>query len=689
MKNKLLLAVIIATVTSSTLLLAQATRSSEAQFKAAQHEEEVVGDLKGAIELYRTIAQSGDRALAARALVRMAGCHQKLGNAEARTIYERVIRDFGDQKDAVAMARARLGGANSGARATGDRVVKAGADITWGDGRVSPDGRFISYTDWNLTGNLILHDLVVGTDRPLTGNKDWSVGNAYSSTFSRDGRQVAYGWRTYSQPAFTNELRIMSVEGAGIPQPRRVYASDEIDFFNPTDWSPDDKSLAVLVTRKDQSGLIAIIGVQDGSFRGLKTVGWRGPKKMFFSPDGRYLAYDLPANDAEAQRDVFIIAVDGSSETPAVQHPGDDVVMGWSLDGSRLLFASDRTNAVALWTQPVTDGKPRGAPALLKPDIGSVLSQGLTASGTLHIVRDASTLSLQVAPIDLEAGRLLGPAVLENFRSGRPDWSADGKQLAYKSTTANGLQAVSIRSVESGRVRELRPALLYINEPRWLPDSRSLVVFGRDFKGHGAIYRIDAETGKASVIADADLCRVQVSPDGKKIYYEVGRVTLGSGPQRLFEHHLSSGDTRELFTRPDGGGNVELSPDGRFLALVVVDPKTKTTTLTVRPVAGGEPRALFHVNHPDRLEGYGGMSWTPDSQAVIVVNATGDRFEPKDLWLVPVTGGKARKLDIDIRGWKALGIRLQPDGKQIAFFTGQDLREVWALENVLQATLAR
>ena len=134
------------------------------------------------------------------------------------------------------------------------------------------------------------------------------------------------------------------------------------------------------------------------------------PQEGVLLADGKYLAYDLPASDAEAQRDVFIIAVDGSRETSAVQHPADDVLMGWSLDASRLLFASDRTGAVALWAQPVTDGTPHGAPGLLKPDIGSVLSQGLTASGTLHIVRDAGTLSLQVAPIDLEAGRLAGAA---------------------------------------------------------------------------------------------------------------------------------------------------------------------------------------------------------------------------------------------------------------------------------------
>ena len=57
---------------------------------------------------------------------------------------------------------------------------------------------------------------------------------------------------------------------------------------------------------------------------------------------------------------------------------------------------------------------------------------------------------------------------------------------------------------------------------------------------------------------------------------------------------------------------------------------------------------------------------------------------------MPVNGRNARKLDIDIRGWvTGAGLRLHPDGKQIAFFSGQDSREVWALANVLVATSAR
>ena len=71
---------------------------------------------------------------------------------------------------------------------------------------------------------------------------------------------------------------------------------------------------------------------------------------MFFSPDGRDLAYDLPASDTSHQRDVFVLAVDASREIPVVVHSSNDVVMGWSPDGRQLLFASDRrSGAMGLW----------------------------------------------------------------------------------------------------------------------------------------------------------------------------------------------------------------------------------------------------------------------------------------------------------------------------------------------------
>src|SRR5690348_2332255 len=83
--------------------LGQGPRPQDVELQAAQRTEAVDGRLDEAIDQYRAITTkyTSDRAVVATALVRMAGCYQKLGDAKARTIYERVVREFGDQQEAV------------------------------------------------------------------------------------------------------------------------------------------------------------------------------------------------------------------------------------------------------------------------------------------------------------------------------------------------------------------------------------------------------------------------------------------------------------------------------------------------------------------------------------------------------------------------------------------------------------
>ncbi len=73
---------------------------------------------------------------------------------------------------------------------------------------LSPDGRYISYPDWN-TGDLAIHDMVTGKDRRLTNKGSWAVSNdnAGYSLFSPDGKQVAYTWRIWAKNQ--TELRII------------------------------------------------------------------------------------------------------------------------------------------------------------------------------------------------------------------------------------------------------------------------------------------------------------------------------------------------------------------------------------------------------------------------------------------------------------------------------------------------
>ena len=97
----------------------------DVDLQRAIQKETVSGDLKAAIEDYRKIvARAGsDRSVAAKALVHMAECYAKLGDIESRKIYERVAKEYADQKQAATVARARLGGANSPVTAKGDRAV--------------------------------------------------------------------------------------------------------------------------------------------------------------------------------------------------------------------------------------------------------------------------------------------------------------------------------------------------------------------------------------------------------------------------------------------------------------------------------------------------------------------------------------------------------------------------------------
>src|SRR6266542_325197 len=88
---------------------ATAQKTPESMLGAALHQEEVQGDLKGAIAAYQKVVVAAlgvSRKTTAEALVRMGQCYEKLGDSESRKAYERVVRDYADQKEAAAIARA-------------------------------------------------------------------------------------------------------------------------------------------------------------------------------------------------------------------------------------------------------------------------------------------------------------------------------------------------------------------------------------------------------------------------------------------------------------------------------------------------------------------------------------------------------------------------------------------------------
>jgi hypothetical protein len=80
-------------------------QSPEALFKQAVQLESVDGDLGAAIKLYNRISQGADKALAAKSLLRLAQCYERLGGSRAKQVYERIVRQFPTQSPEADRAR--------------------------------------------------------------------------------------------------------------------------------------------------------------------------------------------------------------------------------------------------------------------------------------------------------------------------------------------------------------------------------------------------------------------------------------------------------------------------------------------------------------------------------------------------------------------------------------------------------
>lgn len=665
----------------------QSTAPAEKLLASAQHKAAIEGDLKGAIEDYKkAIAAAGNqRALVARALLRMAECHQQLGDAEAQGIYERLLRDYADQEDIAAMARARRTVSAGGYVVKGDRSLWSGADAD-GFGTVSSDGRHLTYTDWANGAQLAIRNLSTGESRRLTDGG----GTTQFSAMSKDGKQVAYQWWLPNKPPErpADQLRVARLNGASISDIRPLLDNPDIIGAAPYDWSPDNNLIAVVLGRRDGTKQIALVDAHTGSLRILKSLDWKEPTKIFFSPDGRYLAYDLMTSDAHDERHLFTMAVDGSREVVAVAHPSQNVVMGWSPDGTQLLFASNRSGSFGLWSIAMIDGRPTGTLALLKPDIAASWSLGLTATGTMLVWKYASPVFVQVSSVDLTIGKLTSnPQNFQQFITsrGRPEWSATGDRIAYQSCDPLGAGPCTlwIRSIATGSQHELKPNLGYFFFPRWSPNGRELLVRGRDRKGRNdGLYRIDAETGDTTLIVTPfpGHSLPQWAPDGKHVYYRRDASVI--------ERNVATGDEREVVhLSANTPSQIAVSPDGRHVAYLAMEAGGRG--LFVVPIGGGEPRLLIARKAPERLTER--FDWTADGTALVLATRRDDTGD-QALWLVAIDGAQPRRLEIDVDKWSILdGFRFDRSGKRVAFVAsaGDPGLEIRALENFLPASLPK
>jgi Tol biopolymer transport system component len=736
--------IVIALLLASAAPFAQV--SAEVALRAAMEKETVDGDLKGAIEAYRKIVDGypDNRAVRAQALLRMAECYQKSGDAQAVETYRRILREFSDQTAQASVARTRV--SQPSARAEEFTIRRVDSSETGVDD-ISTDGTKVAFTDWD-TGNIAVRELGAAQNTRITTQTTYDEFGEMP-VFSPDGTQVAYTWCTTSGAICLGYLHVARAAAGQGASARVVFARET--WTQAYDWSPDGKYIAAVVTKKDKQREIAVIAVADGAIRTLKIVDGGTPRRMLYSPDGKYLAFDTGRPTGAplefGASDVFVIAVADGSERPVAVDPADSLLAGWSPDGSRLLFTSDSGGTVDLYAATISANEVQGRPVLVRPNLGAITPLRIGRTGAFHYSTQSGGGShIGQATIDFSAGLVTAGGTASALDGGiglnrGPQWSRDGQWLAYvhrRAATPQTRSSIMIRAAApTGETRELRPDLTTVQQLHWSRDGRSIYTIGVDGRGAGGLFRVDVTTGAASLVVAADLLShlrmsvdgtrthffsstaerhrlieydiatdtqkelfgfdapgvpsaFQLSPDGSKVYYRRPHARPAPGPGApaaaglsvLLERDLVSGSERELAI-----GRIPfmlLSPDGTHVGMRRVDPEGKWSAVAVLPTTG-DPiiRDLMRLEQPG---GANLAAWAPDGKSLLI-NKPAQDASKSETWWVPIAGGAAKQLA------RFMGnIHVHPDGRQVAFQFGSDVparTEVFAMEHFLPPVTAR
>jgi len=539
-------------------------------------------------------------------------------------------------------------------------------------GGPSWDGRFVPYRTTDAQMHLL--EVATGKSRPVM--KPPASGNYVTFAASPDGRQVAYDLEFPDAPA---QLHMVSTGGSG---DTLLFTNPKYRIANPRSWSPDGKQVAAMLWEFGGPARdLAVVDTKNKTLRVLYT-SRNNPGNPQFSSDGRYIAFNEKGN-------ILVIPVSGGTPTEAVSHPALDMVSGWAPDG-RLVFTSDRSGQTDLYAVKLRGGRPEGPPDLIHQDL-NVTVLGMTRTGSLIYSRSLPALELYKAELDPAGNLVSGPAPLGGTRfvgqNRNPDYTSDGQFLAYISGPDGSPDtAIRIRSLATGAERAVPMPLPKIDQLRWYPDGKAILLRGRDLANRYGFYRLDTESVHLTpVLTEGVPSHAAVngmfSPDGKYLFYlSLKKPTL----QVLMRLDLSTGKPREVY-RPNGRflRMFALSPDGSQVALHEQEEHSDHTArnfLFVKPLSGGKLTTLDDTTQTTLA--WGALAWTADGKAVLYHRLDASAPQRNDLVRIPLNGGPPQTLVTTGTIWR---IAANPDARRIIWQANGRVWEVSAIENLFTA----
>jgi len=628
-------------------------------FQQALLQEKSYGRLQRAAELYEQVISEyrANAALAATALVRLAGVYEKLGLPEARTTYLQVVREHADQEAQVRVAREQLARLPS---AGGRRNVSPGTDPTYTlvlddvpIGRLrspasydfSPDGTqvvFRSHVRGERSPGLHIADSEGGTVRPfiLIDTIAGPTEGMWSPRWSPDGTKIAFIAR-FPDRDWAMGVYVIDVEDGAI---ERIGESLDGDLS----WTPDGAAVALVGPAMSQLVRLDVTGSP-----GEEVLGERLPQSTLlggYSRDGRWLALDIRTERlGREMRDIWVMTADGAERFYVTDAPGLDANPAWGGDGS-LYFVSDRGGDANVWRLEIDDiTGMRYQPSRLRSD---------PRPGRGWQSRIEAGPSAQAEQVTFFQGERV--AYLRPLTSG-------GVAFVLERVTS------AVQLAHTARAHEPRTVVRGRNPQ--LTTGGNRIVFEIEQGGRHEIWVTATDGGRPVRLAEGLTSAgrwpaFHVSPDGTEVVY------AAAAPQgwAIFAVSVSGGVRRRVTTLPGTEISYPVwSPDGTRIAF------TGGRDLFVVPRSGGAATRLAELRSWDAWS----VRWSPDGTHVAALGwgePIGAAEPPNHVYVISASGGELRQLTADDEREYKEGLEWHPDGIALTYmyhaadFEGDGLR---------------
>jgi len=716
LKKSLILVAVLISLLITLSLVSNALQNGYDLFQKALAKERGEGDLEEAISLYqKVVAETKDESLAAKAQLRIGYCFEKLGLKDAQKAFQKVVDNYPDQQQEVAVAKGKLA---SMAKALDKvphkptfRKLRVPTKLSWVM-QFSPDGNkviFASPSDkklWMMPLSGKLGSEFPGSPSILNTDDvevDWS-GLAWSG----DGKWIVFNEWTkgekWKEKKGNQGMYIISAEGG---KPRKVYENyrDARIVNYKMSLSPDGKILA-FSSVENKECRIHTISVNGGLPKQLVDAQAREP---VFSPDGKMIAYVDTKNLGRAGGGLWLIPA--SSGTPKlVANAGNASSPTWSPDGDLIAFLDLKSQQICII--PVgEDGAASGE--LVKIDVpegegkGWIMSlAGWTPDNKIGAVFSSPTeFGLYTLP---STG---GKAALVSHGGYpvQPRWSPDGKRIFHTNEIDEGSgdwtrHSLAVVPAEGGKVKTIpiqfdekmiKPAYGGGNDVS--PDGKTIVFAGQSKKDNGwhwQIWTLPVEGGKPKQLTQAPASFIngfpRWSPDGKTIAYVHANAdkvySTGFSEVNIYTIPVNGGDPKALTSDSDSAkfGPIAWSPDGKQIAYYSLpdDPDEedlRAGILKILSVNEGVSRVvgklqLAHVH----IE----LAWSPDSKRIAYIYGT--ESYGKSIRVVSIDNGSTEDIETGLVDKKICHLDWSSDGDRFVFsgFHGNS-PELWLIEDFL------